>query len=391
MIAHLADNRTVADKLHRSILQLDPNHPGALARQTKKAADAPGVKAALAASLYADAFAAIPDSPGLRRDLDRATYQLLRGIRWLALICVVAAGSMVDLFAAEGETQRDAGQDVEPADDLRRHRRAVAHRPPHRIRTDGLHRRPRSRHVHKTRSHRQDGFKAHLAVEPETGLITAITLRPAAGAEHHEAAVALDLLDQETGTWDVLADSAYSTAALREELTASGHRLLIKPAVLKKAVTGGFTLDDFHIDAAASTVACPAGHTTTLLPPSGKHQQRKAWFNVQQCTGCPLRARCTTSKRGRVVTWRPHHELQADARRQATDPSWQADYRRWRPPVERVIAWLVAHGNRRLPCRGSIKGERWIHHRAAALNLRRLINLGLNHHNGTWTLTPAIP
>jgi hypothetical protein len=25
----------------------------------------------------------------------------------------------------------------------------------------------------------------------------------------------------------------------------------------------------------------------------------------------------------------------------------------------------------------------------AALNLRRLINLGLNHHSGTWLLTPA--
>lgn len=28
---------------------------------------------------------------------------------------------------------------------------------------------------------------------------------------------------------------------------------------------------------------------------------------------------------------------------------------------------------------------------AAALNLRRLINLGLGHRNGTWTLTPAAP
>ncbi|WP_372516241.1 transposase [Streptomyces noursei] len=129
-----------------------------------------------------------------------------------------------------------------------------------------------------------------------------------------------------------------------------------------------------------------------LLPAGGKRQQRKAWFTVLQCTACPLQARCTTSKRGRIVTWRPHHELQADARRQATDPSWQADYRRWRRPVERVIAWLVAHGNRRLPCRGTIKGERWIHHRAAALNLRRLINLGLNRHNGLrFPREPCLP
>ena len=31
---------------------------------------------------------------------------------------------------------------------------------------------PDARHAHKTVSRRQDGFKAHLAVEPDTGLIT---------------------------------------------------------------------------------------------------------------------------------------------------------------------------------------------------------------------------
>ncbi|MFF7363305.1 transposase, partial [Streptomyces sp. NPDC008125] len=84
---------------------------------------------------------------------------------------------------------------------------------------------------------------------------------------------------------------------------------------------------------------------------------------------------------------RPHHDTQAAARRQAaTDPAWQADYRRWRPPVERAVAWIVHHGNRRLRYRGTIKNDLWLHTRAAALNLRRLINLGLTHTQGTWHL-----
>ncbi|WP_285681401.1 transposase, partial [Kitasatospora phosalacinea] len=84
---------------------------------------------------------------------------------------------------------------------------------------------------------------------------------------------------------------------------------------------------------------------------------------------------CSTAKAGRIVTIRPHHDLLAAARRQAaTDPDWQAAYRRWRPPVERAVAWLVAHGNRRLRHIGTIKNNAWLHTRAAALNLRTLIN-----------------
>jgi hypothetical protein len=36
--------------------------------------------------------------------------------------------------------------------------------------------------------------------------------------------------------------------------------------------------------------------------------------------------------------------LTAARRQAATDPDWLADYRRWRPPVERGVAWLVARG-----------------------------------------------
>ncbi len=53
---------------------------------------------------------------------------------------------------------------------------------------------PESRHVHKNRTRHQDGYKAHLAVEPETGLFTAVALRPGTGADNHEAAIAEELL-----------------------------------------------------------------------------------------------------------------------------------------------------------------------------------------------------
>jgi hypothetical protein len=53
--------------------------------------------------------------------------------------------------------------------------------------------------------------------------------------------------------------------------------------------------------------------------------------------------------------------------------------------IERTIAWLVAKGNRRLRYRGVARNHQWLTVRVAALNLRRLVNLGLDH-NGTWVL-----
>jgi hypothetical protein len=44
--------------------------------------------------------------------------------------------------------------------------------------------------------------------------------------------------------------------------------------------------------------------------------------------------------------------------------------------VERSLAWLT-RGNRRVPYRGVAKNDAWLHLRAAAIDLRRLLNLRL--------------
>lgn len=283
-----------------------------------------------------------------------------------------------------------AGQDVEPADgsDGRDGRWRISRGTASERVVSTVD--PDSRHVHKTRSHYQDGCKAHLAMEPETGLVTAVELTPGAGTANHEAVIGLGLLADEDGPLDVLGDTAYCTKEARAALTAAGHRLFLKPAPLRPVVPGGFTLDDFAIDTVGNTVVCPRGRTSELRPPSGMHQQRKAVFTAEQCAGCELRERCTKAKADRIVTIRPHHDLMAEARRQAaTDSGWQDTYRRWRPPVERAVAWLVHRGNRRLRYRGTTANNTWLHHRAAALNLRRLINLGLTRPNHTWHLSMA--
>ena len=55
-------------------------------------------------------------------------------------------------------------------------------------------------------------------------------------------------------------------------------------------------------------------------------------------------------------------------------------------PMGVSIAWLV-RGNRKLRYRGTATNDRWLHHRAAALNLRRLITMGLTHTPTGWAIT----
>jgi hypothetical protein len=239
---------------------------------------------------------------------------------------------------------------------------------------------PEARHAHKTVHRRQDGFKAHLAIEPDTGLVTACQLTRAAGADAHDAVVGIELLAAETGPRDVLADSAYATGQALAALARTGHRPLVKPWPVRPAVAGGFTPDEFTVDEAAGTATCPAGVTRPIS------RTRVVTFGAA-CRGCPLAQRCTTAKDGRSLNIHQHDALQRAHRRRAEDPQWQNEYRQHRPMAERSIAWLTARGNRRLRYRGVAKNNHWLHHRTAALNLRRLLTLGLNRQQGTWILT----
>jgi hypothetical protein len=237
---------------------------------------------------------------------------------------------------------------------------------------------PDTRHVHKTVHRRQDGFKAHLAIEPDTGIITDCALTKANGADNHEAAVGLHLLEGEDSPVTVLADSAYGTGDFRSELADRGHVDRVKPAPARQFIPGGFTVDDFTVDHAAGTATCPNGLTRTIS------RAGFATFGVA-CAACPLRGRCTRRRDGKTLRVGVHDALLRAARQAAREPDWLAEYRQHRPMVERTIAWLT-RGNRRLRYRGIVKNDQWLHYRAAGLNLRRLITLGLDYTGAKWVI-----
>ena len=266
------------------------------------------------------------------------------------------------------------GQDVE-ADPQRPGRWRIARRvaPDRTISTVD----PEARHGRKTRARKRDGYKAHVAVEPETGLVTEAGLTPANTPDSDPAP---DLIAQEPVPVEIVADSAYGSGPLLKTFHRQDHSTVIKPITREPRIKGGYHRDDFTIDTKARTVTCPAGHTTRIRPGN------TASFS-KRCRGCPLRARCTTAKKGRTIAVDEYHDhREANKLRFRENPDIYRDYR---PPVERTIAWLTRGKARRVPYRGLERNRQWLTTRAAATNLQRLINLGLTHTTQGWALNPT--
>lgn len=262
---------------------------------------------------------------------------------------------------------------------------------------------PDARHTRKSPEARRDGYRAHAAADPDTGIITDEQLTKAAGSDNSDPAVAAQFLANDLanhsnsnsdgdgdgdGGPNTMAgrewygDSAYGTGELRDALDQASHEAIIKPKPVQSPVAGGFTVDDFAVDEDQQTVTCPAGHTRSISPTT-----RTAAFGAL-CRTCPLRARCTKSKTGRKIVLHEHDALLRQARQGwKTDPTLRERYRRHRPNIERVIAQVASRGGRRLKLRyhGVEPNNAWLKRRTAALNLRNLINHGLHWANG-WAL-----
>jgi hypothetical protein len=146
------------------------------------------------------------------------------------------------LVAAFGEAELDeraasavallalvAGQDVEPAEgsDGRDGRWRIARK----VAEDRVIsvNDPQARHTRKSPEARGDGYRAHLAADPETGIITDEKLTRASGEENSDPAVAGEFAAAEAagdggdGPMSWYGDSAYGTGELRDAIGKAGH------------------------------------------------------------------------------------------------------------------------------------------------------------------------
>lgn len=340
-----------------------------------------------------------------------------------------------------------AGQDVEPAEGSdgtdgrwRIARRVAADRV---ISTVD----PETRHARKSRSVRRDGYRGHVAAEPDTGLITDCELTKAAGTggsdpvigeqmisrdRYHQADAAGpahpqpagdEPADQQPRDAEVAeSEKADAAPAIREADAAAAQP---KPADDQPSAAAdpeqgeGLQVygDSAYGTGHARATYRAGGHDAVIKPkplrpavdggftlddfgideqagtvtcPAGHTRQMSATRTVtfgSLCADCPLRERCTTAKDGRSMTIHPHEDLLRAARAQARTPEFKQAYPT-RSNVERIIAFTATHRGRRIKLRylGVAKNHAWLRTRCAAINLRTLLNHGLTRRNGAWVL-----
>ena len=226
-----------------------------------------------------------------------------------------------------------------------------------------------TRHGHRSRQDRYDGYKVHVSTDTESDLITAID---ATTATTHDSTMLDDLLDADpVPVAEVIADTHYGSAELRQRLADDGVEL-VAPAPPASGGKGLFPKDAFTIDLDAATVTCPAGQT---MPIPHRRPGKRTQVAFTTCAGCPLRDRCTTRAKGRVIEINPHEELLAHARAQRWTPEFRHRYRD-RARAERKIAQIKSRTHK-IPWRGLPKARAWAQLRAGALNLDRIGRLGL--------------
>ena len=286
---------------------------------------------------------------------------------------------------------------------------------------------PDARHGRKSTAGGFDGYKGHIAVDPDSELITdtAVTAGNAADASA-AAALIKDLTNNHTSTGtdsgdsgdsgdstgtgtgsgtgsgtggggvcgggaDVFAgrpvvygDSAYGSGEFQQFLR--DERINSRCRTQKPAGRGGlYSKDRFDVDVHAGAVTCPAGVRVQIR--FGRGGDGAARFGAA-CEGCEQRPLCTEAKGGRTIRVSRHEAVLADARARQTDPAWKHDYRATRPKVERKLAHLKRrwHGGRRARVRGRPKVDADFNLLAAAVNLARLAALGLHSQPQKWAI-----
>ena len=243
------------------------------------------------------------------------------------------------------------------------------------------------------------GYKAHIVMEEETGIITGVKTTPANATDGKQLK---PLLKEQKETFSVVpqeltADKAYDWG---ENLESLAEHETIANIALSQQVNhrnaGYFSVDDFLYDPENNKLMCPAGHISNscymvILDNRQPAKQGYAFqFKASLCNSCPLKARCVKNNEGRrihISYYEPYYRLARE--RMATEEGKQAYRNRYK--VEQKMADLTRYcGLRRCRYRGL--GRAGIHTLLAATvcNIKRMVKLLWGKPDDYYLASPAV-
>jgi hypothetical protein len=230
---------------------------------------------------------------------------------------------------------------------------------------------PEVRHGRKSKSTRFDGHKATIAVDVDTGLVTAVDVIAGNAPDNANALALVEgterNLDCEVTT--SIGDCSFGDGATRQAFVEAKRELVAR---VPARADGQLSKDEFAIDLEQGCVTCPGGHTTSVshLERRRGHYKRRFVFAAAACAVCPLRSACVKGKdgRGRSIVIHPQEALLQQARAyQATETGRQDLLKR--QVVEHRIARLMQLGVRQSRFFGRRKTKFQLLMAAAVANL----------------------
>jgi hypothetical protein len=214
---------------------------------------------------------------------------------------------------------------------------------------------PEMRHGRKSEKRRFDGHKAHLAVDPESQLITAADVLAGNTPDHERALELVEQAQANAGVMveEVMGDCAYGDGNTRKTFAEAGRKLVAK--IASRRGSPRLLKEDFLIDLGSMSCVCPAGQQTQKVVSISSGDRygapgvplRAFRFDAAVCDGCPLRPKCVRARpgKGRLVMIHPHEALLQEAKAFQQSEAF-APYRELRQAAEHRLARLMQLGVR---------------------------------------------
>ena len=187
------------------------------------------------------------------------------------------------------------------------------------------------RHGRKNRSKRFDGYKRHLLKDLDLGMVRAVGITMANVAEASVTeAIAVDLEHQKAYLSELHIDRAYLSSSWVKN---RDPKLTIYCKAWRVSNGSKFAKSAFVLDWESGRITCP-NQVSLPFSEGGKVQFPKA-----SCLNCPLRQKCTTSKKGRTVSIHRDEKFITELRQRQLTPKGRAKLRE-RVTVEHSLSHI---------------------------------------------------